>query len=48
MVVAPRLPDDVEVRLEGVAVAGGELSVRATGRRAEVLRSPPDVDVVVR
>ncbi len=48
VVVAPRLPDDVEVRLEGVAVAGGELSVRATGRRAEVLRSPPDVDVVVR
>ncbi len=48
VVVAPRLPEDVEVRLEGVAVAGGELSLRATGRRAEVLRSPPDVDVVVR
>jgi glycogen debranching enzyme len=46
--VAPRLPDGIELRLDGLRLGNGVLSLRAEGRRAQFLEVPPGIDVVVR
>jgi glycogen debranching enzyme len=46
--VAPRLPDGIELELDGLRLGDGVLSLRAEGRRAQFLEVPPGVDVVVR
>jgi glycogen debranching enzyme len=46
--VAPRLPDGIEIELEGLRLGDGLLSLRAEGRRAQFLELPPGIDVVVR
>jgi len=46
--VAPRLPDGIEIELEGLRLGDGLLSLRAEGRRAQYLELPPGIDVVVR
>jgi glycogen debranching enzyme len=48
VVVAPRLPDGIELELDGLPLGDGVLSLRAEGRRAQFLEVPPGVDVVVR
>ncbi len=48
VVVAPRLPDGIELVLDGLRLGDGVLSIRAEGRRAEFLEVPPEIDVVVR
>jgi glycogen debranching enzyme len=48
VVVSPRLPEGVELHLEGVQVGGGRLSLRAEGTTAHLLEVPQDLDVVVR
>jgi glycogen debranching enzyme len=45
--VAPWLPDDVELHVSGIELGTGWLDLRVKGRRAEVLRHPDGVDVVV-
>lgn len=46
--VAPRLPDGIELELDGLRLGDGVLSLRAEGRRAQFLELPPGIDVVVR
>jgi len=46
--VAPRLPDGIELQLDGLRLGNGVLSLRAEGRRAQFLEVPPGIDVVVR
>ena len=46
--VAPRLPDGIELELDGLRLGDGVLSLRAEGRRAQFLEVPPGIDVVVR
>jgi len=46
--VAPRLPDGIELQLDGLRLGDGVLSLRAEGRRAQFLEVPPGIDVVVR
>jgi glycogen debranching enzyme len=46
--VAPKLPDDVELHLEGLRLGPGLLSLHAEGRRARFLQVPAGIDVVVR
>jgi len=46
--VAPRLPDGIELQLDGLRLGNGALSLRAEGRRAQFLEVPPGIDVVVR
>ncbi len=46
--VSPRLPEGVELRLEGVPVGDGLLSVRAEGGVAQLLEVPKGLDIVVR
>ncbi len=48
VVVAPRLPEGIDMRLDGLQIGGGTLSIRAEGRMAQFLRVPPGLDVVVR
>jgi len=48
VVVSPRLPDDIELVLDGLRLGDGVLSIRAEGRRAQFLEVPPGIDVVVR
>ena len=48
VVVSPRLPQGVELRLEGVPVGEGRLSVKAEGRVAQLLEVPKGLDIVVR
>jgi glycogen debranching enzyme len=48
VVVAPRLPEGIELELAGLRLGDGLLSIRAEGRRAQFLEVPPGVDVVVR
>ena len=46
--VAPRLPEGIELQLDGLRLGDGVLSLRAEGRRAQFLEVPPGIDVVVR
>lgn len=46
--VRPRLPDGVDVHLEGLRIGDGTLSLRAEGRRAQFLEVPSNIDIVVR
>jgi glycogen debranching enzyme len=46
--VAPRLPEGIDVELDGLRLGDGVLSLRAEGRRAQFLEVPPGIDVVVR
>ena len=48
VVVAPRLPEGIELELHGLRLGDGVLSLNAEGRRAQFLEVPPGVDVVVR
>ena len=48
VVVAPRLPEGIELELDGLRLGDGVLSLHAEGRRARFLEVPPGVDVVVR
>jgi glycogen debranching enzyme len=48
VVVSPRLPEGIELELDGLRLGDGVLSLRAEGRRAEFLKVPPGIDVVVR
>lgn len=48
VVVAPQLPDGIEISLEGLTLGGGVLSLRAEGRRAQFLEVPEGIDVVIR
>ena len=48
VVVAPRLPEGIELELDGLRLGDGVLSLRAEGRQAQFLEVPPGVDVVVR
>ncbi|MFQ5968428.1 MAG: glycogen debranching N-terminal domain-containing protein [Acidimicrobiia bacterium] len=48
LVVSPRLPDGIDLRLEGVRVGEGMLSVRAEGGTAQLLEVPKGLDIVVR
>lgn len=48
VVVGPRLPEGIELVLDGLRLGDGVLSLRAEGRRAHFLEVPPGIDVVVR
>jgi glycogen debranching enzyme len=48
VVVAPRLPEGIELQLDGLRLGDGVLSLRAEGRQAQFLEVPPGIDVVVR
>ena len=48
VVVAPRLPEGIELELDGLRLGDGVLSLRGEGRRAQFLEVPPGIDVVVR
>ena len=43
--VAPRLPDGIEIELEGLRLGDGLLSLRAEGRRAQFLELPPGIEI---
>ncbi len=48
VVVAPRLPEGIELDLDGLRLGEGVLSLHAEGRRAQFLEVPPGIDVIVR
>ncbi len=48
VVVAPKLPEGIELTIEGVRIGEKSLSVRAEGHRAQFLEIPSGLDVVVR
>jgi glycogen debranching enzyme len=45
--VSPRFPDDVELQITGIGIGGGHLDLSIRGAHAEVLRSPPDLEVTI-
>jgi glycogen debranching enzyme len=48
VIVSPRLPDDIDLRLDDLRVGDGVLSIEADGTRAHILKTPSGIDIVVR
>jgi glycogen debranching enzyme len=45
--ISPRLPKDIDLRLDNLRVADGLISIQADGTRAHILEAPPGIHVVV-
>jgi glycogen debranching enzyme len=45
--LAPRLPEDVELRISGIQIGSGHLDIRVRGTEVEVLSAPPGLEVII-